>query len=324
MKKLLYFIITIWLITNIVFAHADVKKTRVFISKLVDHPALDATTKGIIDELINSGYKLGDNLDLRVESAQGSAALAGQIANKFVSQNPDIVVGVGTITAQSFAKYARQGQVKMIFTTVTDPLEAGLVNELTRPGNNISGISNFVPLEPQLELFKKIKPGIKKLGFLYNPGEQNSLTLIKKLEEICPKFNLILVKQVASKSADILQSATMLAEGCDAIFISNDSTALSALPTIVKAANNANIPLFVSDIDAVSSGATAALGPNQYAIGKQTARMIIRILKGADISQEAVEFSTQTELYINLKAARRIGITISDDLLKQATYLIND
>lgn len=305
MKKLLYSIMAIWLIVNIALANTEINKARVFISKLVEHPALDATTKGIIDELINSGYKVGDNLELRVESAQGSAALAGQIANKFVSQNPDIVVGVGTISAQSFAKYAKQGQARMIFSTVTDPLGAGLVNEIKRPGNNISGVSNFMPLEPQLKLFKEIQPGIKKLGFLYNPGEQNSLSIVKKLETICPELNLILVKQVASKSSDVPQSASMLAENCDAIFISNDSTALSALQTIIKIANNAKIPVFVSDTDAVSSGAIAALGPNQYDLGKQTGRMIVRILKGADIATQPVEFPGKTELYINLIAAKK-------------------
>lgn len=134
----------IMLISSNIFA------AKILISKTVDHPAIDATTKGIIDGLAKAGFENGEGSEIRVESAQGSASLASQIASKFVSQNPDIVVGVATVAAQSFIKYATEGRVKMVFSTVTEPLGANLVKSLDRPGNNISGISNFVPLEPQL------------------------------------------------------------------------------------------------------------------------------------------------------------------------------
>jgi putative ABC transport system substrate-binding protein len=129
------------------------------------------TTKGIIDGLEQNGYKRGVNLDLRVESAQANSALSSQIAAKFVSQDPDIVVGVATISAQSFAKYAKENKAKLVFSSVTDPLKAELVQSLDKPGNNTSGVSNFVELEPQIKLFQQIQSNLKRLGFLYNPSE---------------------------------------------------------------------------------------------------------------------------------------------------------
>ena len=187
----------------------------------------------------------------------------------------------------------------MVFSTVTDPLGASLVKSLDRPGNNISGISNFVPLEPQLELFKKIQPSLKRLGILYNPAELNSVSIVKKLEILCPKLGLALVKQTITKTSDAMQNTAKLASNVDAIFISNDNTALSALQSIIASTEKAGIPLYVSDTDAVKLGAKAALGPNQYEVGLQTARMIVRVLKGDDINNMKVEFPDKTDLVVS-------------------------
>jgi putative ABC transport system substrate-binding protein len=297
-------------------------KVKIYISQLVEHPALDATTRGVVEGLAAAGYVPGHNLDLKIESAQGNVSLAGQIANKFVSNEPDIVVGVGTVAAQSFVKYVRDGKAKLIFTTITDPIGANLVASLEHPGSNISGVSNFVPLEPQIEMFKRVKPTIKKIGFLYNPGEMNSISLIEKLRKICPKYGIELVVMTASKSSEVAQSAIKLSSSVDAIFISNDNTALSALRVIVKAANAQKIPVFVSDTDVVVDGAIAALGPNQYAIGRQTADMIIRVIKGEDISKIAVDFPRKTELILNAKVAEKLGIILSEDLISAAKIVI--
>lgn len=297
------------------------KKVKVYISQLVEHPALDATTKGIIQGLSDKGYK-DENLELIVESAQGNVSLANQIANKLISKNPDIVVGVATVTAQSFSKYARTGKTKLIFSSVTDPVDAGLVNSVIKPGNNTSGVSNFISLEPQIEMFLKIKPDIKKLGFLYNPGELNSISLIEKLKVICPTYGIELITVSASKTSEVAQSAAKLSSLVDAIFVSNDNTALSAFKTIVKAANNVSIPVFVSDTDIVKDGAVAALGPNQYDLGLQTANMIVSILEGKDINTAPVEFPKKIELYLNPNAAEKVGIKIPKELFESASYLV--
>lgn len=302
-------------------AVGDSKKVKIYISQLVEHPALDATTKGIIQGLSDKGYK-DENLELIVESAQGNVSLANQIANKLISKNPDIVVGVATVTAQSFSKYARTGKTKLIFSSVTDPVDAGLVNSVIKPGNNTSGVSNFISLEPQIEMFLKIKPGIKKLGFLYNPGELNSISLIEKLKIICPTYGIELITVSASKTSEVAQSAAKLSSLVDAIFVSNDNTALSAFKTIVKAANNVSIPVFVSDTDIVKDGAVAALGPNQYDLGLQTANMIVSILEGKDINTAPVEFPKKIELYLNPNAAEKVGIKIPKELFESASYLV--
>ena len=301
---------------------ADNVKKKVVISQFVDHPALNKTTQGIIDGLAKHGYKRGVNLDLRVESAQANTALATQIAAKFIAQQPDVVVGVATISAQSFMKYAKKNQAKLIFSSVTDPLQAGLVQSINKPGNQTSGVSNFIALEPQIELFQTIQPQLKRLGFLYNPSELNSLSLLKQLQALCPQYGITLQAQAANKTAEVAQAATKLAAKVDAIFISNDSTALSALRVIVSAANKVKVPVYVSDTDAVELGALAALGPNQYQLGLQTADKIVSALNGEDLGTQPVAFPSETALYLNARAAAKLGITFSPALTQRAAVVI--
>lgn len=295
------------------------QKYLVCINQLVNHPALDATTKGIID-----GLKDFDKTTVIFESAQANPALASQITAKFLSMSADVIVGVATLAAQSVSKAAKEGRTKLIFSSVTDPVGAGLVQSLEKPMNNSSGVSNFVSLQPQLDLIKKIQPDIKKLGFLYNPSEANSITLIKKIEPLAQDQGFELVLQAITKTAEVAQgTASLLSNQVDAIFISNDSTALSALAIIIKTASAKKIPVYVSDTDAVEQGALAAVGPNQYQVGLQTAEMIKQVLQGKDINQLAIEFPKKTELFVNLKAAKDLDLKLDEDLLKSAATIIS-
>lgn len=289
-------------IGSICFTATASPTKKVLISQVIEHPALDATTRGIIDGLAKKGYKRDVNLDLRIESAQGNAALAAQIANKFAMQKPDVVVGVGTLAAQSFGKYTANDTVKLVFASVTDPSKIST--------KNTTGMSNFVKLEPQLQLFKKLQPNLKRLGILYNPGESNSVAIVNQLEALCPKFNIILVKQAVPKASEVPQAAKKLTAQCDALFISNDNTMLSAMQSIVKAVNAKRMPLYLSDTTAVAGGAVAALGPDQYSIGLETGIMIAKILDGQDIATIPVKFPSKTDICINSAAAQLAGIKV--------------
>ena len=322
MKKLIVAIISIFFAINVVASGNAIVQKKVYISQVVEHPALNVTVKGIIDGLEKNGFKRNKNLNVRIESAQANAALASQIAVKFVNQNPDVVVGVGTISAQSFAKYARENKAKLVFSSVTDPVGASLIDDLKRPSNNTSGVSNFVALEPQLKLFQKLQPKLRRLGVLYNSGEINSISIVKQLEKLCPKVGINLLKQTANKTADVSQAAMKLSSQVDAIFISNDNTALGALQSVIKVTNKFKIPVYVSDTDAVELGALAALGPNQYQIGLQTGQMIAYILNGKNLNQMPVEFPSKTNLYINEEAAQLVGIKIPKEIKLQATRII--
>lgn len=289
--------------------------SKVYINKIVDHPALDKTVEGIRDGLENSGFIEGKNLEFKAESAQGHVSLASQITSKFINSGADVIVGLGTVSAQSALKPAREKKVKLVFSSITDPKSAGLLSD-----SEIVGVSNFIPLKPQLEFFKKLQPQLNTLGILYNSGELNSIEIVKKLETVCSEMGIKLVKQAVTKSSEVPQAAQKLASQVDAIFISNDNTALSALQVVSNIATQASIPVYVSDTDAVSLGAAAAYGPNQYEVGVLTGEIIAKRLKGDPVTQQ-VNVPQKTEIVINEKTLNQLELRVPSELQDSVTLI---
>lgn len=278
---------------------AQSSPTKISILQLVEHPALDATREGFLEELDKLGYKEGKNLVLEFQSAQGNPTLAVQIAQKFRSDKPDVIVAIPTIAAQAAMNATKDTDIPVVFSSVTDPIAAKLVTSLEAPNGNVTGVSNFVPVEPQFKLFKRVFPALKTLGIIYNPGEANSTALNAMMEKAAPSFGLTLVMAVASKSSEVSAATRSLCGKVDAVFVNNDNTALSAFKSVVKEAQTCGIPAFVSDIDIADQGALAALGPDQREVGRQTARMVDFILKNPDKPLPPVEFPQKTEEYID-------------------------
>jgi putative ABC transport system substrate-binding protein len=278
---------------------AQSSPTKISILQLVEHSALDATREGLLEELNKLGYRQGENLVLEFQSAQGNPTLAVQIAQKFMSNNPDMIVAIPTIAAQAAMNATKDTGIPVVFSSVTDPIAAKLVTSLEAPKGNVTGVSNFVPVEPQFQLFKRVLPTLKTLGIIYNPGEANSTALNAMMEKAAPSFGLTLVMAVASKSSEVSAATRSLCGKVDAVFVNNDNTALSAFKSVVKAAQACGIPAFVSDIDIADQGALAALGPDQREVGRQTARMVDFILKNPDKPLPPVEFPEKTEEYVD-------------------------
>src|SRR5690554_4988450 len=145
---------------------------QVAITAIVEHPALDAVRQGVIEELAAEGYEEGKNLEINFQSAQGNTATAGQIAKQFVGDNPDVIVAIATPSAQSVA--AATNSIPIVFSAVTDPVEAKLLKSWDGSGTNVTGASDVLPYEPQIDLMKQIIPGLKNVGYVYSPGEVNS------------------------------------------------------------------------------------------------------------------------------------------------------
>lgn len=305
-----------------VFSASYAEMKKVYVNQIVEHPALDQTAKGIKDGLEKRGYKQGENLDFRVESAQGNIALSSQISTKFVNQGADVTVGIGTPSAQSLVKAASEGKTKMVFSSITDPLSATLVTKLSGSNSNVTGMSNKVDVVPQFELFKELLPNLKTIGFIYNPADANSIQQLQDVNVASEKLGLTIVPQAVNKTSDVPQAATRLAGKTDALFVYGDNTTLAALESVIMAANKEKKPVFVADTDAVELGALAALGPNQYDLGLDTAVMIADILDGKDINSIDVGFPNGLELFINQDAADKLGYTFPDAVKAKAAKVI--
>ncbi|MEP1214057.1 MAG: ABC transporter substrate-binding protein [Marinobacter sp.] len=300
--------------------HADEQRV-VAITQIVEHPALDAVYQGVRDELEEQGYKEGDNLRIMHESAQGNAAIASQIARKFVGERPDVIVAIATPSAQTMAAAARKTPV--VFSAVTDPVGAKLVKSLKAPGANITGVTDMLPIESHLDMLERAVPDAKRIGTVYNPGEANSVALIDMIEKRMEARGMELVRAAATKTSEVLGAARSLVGKADAIYLTTDNTVISAVEAVISVGERASIPVFAADTATVSRGAVAALGFDYYDHGRQTGTMVARILEGANPGDMDVESVSTLELFVNPAAAKRMGITLADDLISDAKEVVN-
>ncbi|MFL1452892.1 ABC transporter substrate-binding protein [Marinobacter sp. GN3S48] len=292
----------------------------VAVTQIVEHPALDAVYQGVKDELAEEGFTEGDNLEITHESAQGNAAIASQIARKFVGEGPDVIVAIATPSAQTMAAAARN--IPVVFAAVTDPVGAKLVNSLEAPGANITGVTDMLPIEHHIDLLERLVPDAKTIGTVYNPGEANAVALVELLEERLEARGLTLAKAAATKTSEVLGAARSLVGKADAIYLTTDNTVISAAEAVVSVGERAKIPVFAADTATVSRGAVAALGFDYYDHGRQAGSMVVRVLNGANPGEMAVESVDTLNLFVNPAAAERMGITLSDDVLNDAQEIV--
>jgi putative ABC transport system substrate-binding protein len=292
----------------------------VAVTAIVQHPALDACRDGVRDELKAEGYEEGKNLKFVYESAQGNPATAVQIAQKFVGENPTVIVPISTPSAQ--AVLAATSDIPVVFTAVTDPLGAKLVTNLEKPGGNVTGMSDLSPIGKHLDLIHQIVPAAKKIGVPYNPGEANSVTLLKLLKEKAAPLGMEIVEAAAPKSSDVQAAAQSLVGKADVIYVPTDNTIVSALEAVIGVGIDNKLPVFAGDTDSVKRGAIAAVGFDYYDVGRQTGKIVARILKGEKPGDIAVQGIDITQLFVNPGAAQKMGITIPDSVISQAKEVV--
>lgn len=299
---------------------AQAADVTVATTAIVEHPALDAARDGVRDELAAGGYVEGQNLRFLYESAQGNPATAAQIARKFVGESPDVIVPISTPSAQAVASATQD--IPIVFSAVTDPVGAKLVGDPMKPGGNVTGMSDLSPIGKHLDLIKQITPEAKTLGVMFNPGEANSLSLLELVKQEAPGRGLTVVEGPATKTSEVLGAAQSLVGKADVIYVPTDNTIISAFEAVVKVGIDNRLPVYAGDTDSVARGAIAALGFNYYDVGRQTGKMVLRILKGeapGDITVEGVDI---TELYVNPGMAEKMGVTIPDALIQQAKEVV--
>ena len=292
------------------------------ITQIVEHPSLDDMRRGIIDELADNGYIEGENLTINFQSAQGNTATAGQIAKQFVGDNPDAIVAISTPSAQSIV--AATKSIPIVYTAVSDPLGAKLITADGKPfQDNLTGLSSQLPLEPQLDLLQQIKPSIKTIGYVYSPGEANSVSLRNDLKAALPARGLALLDIPANRPTDIGMATRSLQGRADIIYTSFDNNVASAFEAMTQAANEIKLPIIASDEFSVQRGATAALGVNDYDFGRVTGKMVYRILNGEAVSAIKPEVMNDLTLYVSPKNAKAQGVSLSADMLKNAVNVDN-
>lgn len=303
---------------NLQAAQNDVQK--VAITTIVEHPALEEIRKGIVEQLAKEGFVDGESIKIDYQNAQGSSATAGQIARKFVGDKPAVIIPITTPSAQPVAAATRQ--IPVVFSAITDPISAKLVKQWGKNEGNVAGISDQIPLEPQVELIQTLVPNVKSIGYVYSPGEVNSVAVLEMLKAAAEKVGLSVVAVPAQRTIDISTAARSLVGKVQVIYTSTDNNVVSAYDALYKVAVENKIPLIAADFGSVERGAIAALATNQYNVGVETGKMAVQVLRGANIADlETIRMPDQ-DLYLNPQAATLQGVEIPAALLEKATRLI--
>ena len=292
----------------------------VAVTAIVEHPALDAVRDGVRDELKAAGFENGKGLKFEFQSAQGNTGTAAQIARKYVGDKPAAIVAIATPSAQ--AVVAATKDIPVVYSAVTDPVAAKLVKTWDASGTNVTGVSDLSPLTRHLELIRRVAPAAKRVGVIYSPGEANSVAIVEALKKAAPAAGFVLVEASAPRSVDVAGAAQSLVGKADVIYAPTDNNVMSAFEGIVKVAQAAKIPVVAADTDAVKRGAVAALGLNYYDIGRQTGKVVVRILNGEAPGAIPSQTSQSFELFVNPAAAQKQGVTLSDELVKSAKFVV--
>jgi putative ABC transport system substrate-binding protein len=330
LKKLCPFLIFILILSVTISFGQEKKPKKMFkigVTQIVSHPALDGDAKGFEKALADAGFKEGVNVTYDRQNAQGDMANAQTIAQKFLDAKVDMVHCIATPTSQAVVKVIKN--IPVVFSSVTDPVDAGLVPKDSAPGKksgtNVTGVSDRWPVALQFETYTKFVPKAKKWGTIYNAGDANSMVHIKEMREAAKKLGVELMEASISTSAETMQAAQSLAgKGVQAINITSDNTAVSAFEAIVKICNEKKIPLFAGDVDSVPRGAIAAYGLDYFLIGESAGKKAVQVLKGKKPGDIPWGPAEKFSLVISEKAAKTQGVTVPPDLLKKADKVIKE
>ena len=303
------------LLTSLISLHqlkADKKKDvfRIGISQFITHQSLDATRKGFVDELAKQGYIEGKNIEIDLQNAQGEQRNLKTISQQ-LAESSDVVLAIATPSAQSLANTTQTTPV--IFSAVTDPVSAKLVESREHPGGNVTGTSDQSSdaISTQINLIKKVLPKAKTIGILYTQSEPNSVVQKDEAKRLLEEKGFTVVEKTILDSNNVKAAAESLMAEVDMVFVPTDNIISSTMETVKQVSIKHKVPVFGGSTEMIAVGGLYNYGTNYEELGRQTARMLVRVLKGEKPENIAVELPEKLELHTNQEMADALGIDIS-------------
>lgn len=291
------------------------------ITQIIDHHTLDEVRISMIDALATHGFKDGQTVKIIYENANGNVSVAAEISKKFQMLKPVVMVALSTQSAQTLLPIAKQDQIPLVFTAVTDPVTAKLVSSYDQTQAGVTGISDFMPVEPQVALIQAFVPSLKKIGVLYNPAEVNSVAILKQMEQVAAHHKIELIYAAANNTSEVVSATKSLIGKVEAIYFPNDNTVMAAAAAVANAANQAKIPVFANDSASVAGGVLAAVAYDRKAMGKATAEIIVGLMTGKTTADFPVTHNIPQEVVINSKTQKLLEIAIPATYTKQVRQL---
>lgn len=322
MKKIITAIIAILLITMLAGCSGTI---TIGIGQFAEHGSLDNCREGFLAALAEEGFKEGSNLKVIYDNAQADGGIASQIANNYVANKVNLICAIATPMAQSAFGAAKNTNIPVIFTAVTDPVLAELAKEDKTPNGNISGTSDKLPVEKQLEMIRAILPDAKTIGIMYSTSEVNSISAIEEYKAAAEQYGFEIVESGISVIADIPLATDNLLQKVDCLNNLTDNTVVSSLPIILNKAAEKNIPVFGSEVEQVKIGCLATIGLDYFDLGKQTGKIAAKVLKGEKKASEIpFEIIEEAAFYGNTKVAENLGIALPDSLVNSAKEMFDE
>lgn len=296
---------------------------KIGITQIVEHPSLDAAREGFIQALTDNGYIEGENLELDLQIAQGDAGINATIAQQFATGDYDAILAIATPSAQAVVQQVRDAgkDTPIFFTAITDPVSAGLIDSFESPGANVTGTSDTHPqaIENTMKAIKELFPEAKKVGMIYNAGEDNSVANVESANKVMAEIGLEPVEKSATDANGVTSAAQSLVGEADVIYIPKDNLVVSNLEAVAIVAQENKIPLFVGEGDSVerAGGGFLGYGFKYFDLGYQTAEMAIKVLEeGVSPADIPAERPSTLGLYVNYKSAKDQGIDNIEELIQ--------
>lgn len=291
------------------------------VAQLVSHTSLNTIRDAFTDQMEELGYEDGKNVSYDYADASGQINNLNSIMSQYQDENAAVVVAIATPTAQAAANISEE--IPVVFSAVSDPVGAGLVESLEKPGGNITGTSDEVQVDQILDLALQLVPEAKTVGFLYNASEANSVSNLESAKEYCDQKGLTLVEGTGSNLTELQSSASVLCEQVDILFAPNDNTVASGMAALSQIALDAQTPFFVGADSMVQDGGLATVGIDYEELGIETANMVDAILNGEDPSEMPVKvFKDDLNIYINQSALDQLGLTLPEEIQNNERLVI--
>ena len=286
------------------------KTYKIGVTQFMTHPSLDLVKKGFEKAFEEAGIKA----DFDEKNANGEVTTANLIASKYKADKKDLVFGIATPSAQALANNITD--IPVLFSAVTDPAVAKILNK------NVTGTSDKLEnVGEQLDILLKLKPGVKKIGVLYNTSEQNSIVQVEEIKKQAQAKHLEVVVQGVTNFGELAQATKNLVASTDALYLPTDNLVVSSISLIASEAINAKKPVVSSENSSVELGALFTMGLDYYELGKRTGEMAIEILKGKPVSDIPFETSKKMKLYVNEDTAKALGIDVKNPALANAEII---
>lgn len=295
-------------------------KEKIGILQLATHEALDNTRIGFIKALEEAGYKDGENIEIIVKNPEGDLPTCGLMATELV-RDCDLVLGIATdaaVALQSASLTENKTDLPILFTAVTDPVDAGLVDSLTAPEANITGTSDMNPVAEQVALIKEIIPACEKIGIVYNISEPNSKVQADMAKEEAEKEGLEVVIRTVTEASEISPTITSLSNsGIEALYLPTDNLLAKNMASVANVAEESKILVVCGESGMVKSGGSISYSIDYVVLGEMTGEMAVPILKGdKTVGETPIGFlpTSRLAIAINEENFQKIGLEVPASL----------